>query len=124
MRIPESIKLAANNLRNNSTKAEVILWNYLKNGKLWEKFLRQKPVYVYTENNWLDRFIIADFLCFERKIIIEVDWNIHDLEEIYNLDKHKESLLKNLWYKVLRIRNEEIYDDIENGLEKIRDSFK
>jgi len=120
MKIPNNIKLASQNLRNNSTKAEVILWNYIKNKKLWVRFLRQKPVYVYTEDNWLDRFIIADFYCFEKKNILEIDWNIHDLEEVYELDKHKEKLLENLWYKVLRIRNDEVFSDIKGVLEMIR----
>lgn len=121
MKIPDTIKQTAQKLRNNSTKAEVVLWNYIKNEKLWVRFLRQKPIYVYTENNWLDRFIIADFYCFEKKIILEIDWNIHDLEEVYELDKVKEQLLNNLWYKVLRIRNEEILSNIDGVLERIRE---
>lgn len=84
--------------------------------KLWIKFLRQKPVYVFTEDSWFDRFIIADFYSFDKKLILEIDWNIHDLEEIYELDNVKEELLKNLWFKVLRIRNEEIFEDVEDVL--------
>lgn len=91
--------------------------------KLWIKFLRQKPVYVYTENNWLDRFIIADFYCFEKKLILEIDGSIHNVKEIYELDKIKEDLLKNLWFTVLRIRNEEILEDIEKVLVRIRNAF-
>ncbi len=120
MKIPEHIKQAAQKLRNNSTPAEVKIWNYIKNEKLWVKFLRQKPVYVYTEDNWLDRFVIADFYCFEKKLILEIDGNIHDLEEVYELDKHKEKLLENLWYKVIRIKNEEVLSNIDWVLERIR----
>lgn len=123
MKIPDIIKLTAQKLRNESTKAEVILWNYIKNEKLWIKFLRQKPIYVYTEDSWLDRFIIADFYCFEKKFIVEIDGNIHDLDEVYKLDKIKEKLLNNLWYKVFRIKNEEIFDDVEKVLERIRGAF-
>ncbi len=123
MKIPDSIKLIAQKLRNKSTKAEVILWNYIKNEKLRIKFLRQKPVYVFTEDSWFDRFIIADFYCFEKKLIIEIDWSIHDLGEIYELDKVKEDLLKNLWFKVLRIRNEEIFENIEKVLDRIKEAF-
>lgn len=124
MKIPDIIKLTARKLRNNSTKSEIVLWNYIKNEKLWVKFLRQKPVYVFTENNWLDRYIIADFYCFEKKIIIEVDWSIHYLEEIYLLDKEKENLLSKLWFRVIRVRNDEIFNDIKSVLEKIRKSLE
>lgn len=123
MKIPDAIKLVAQELRNNSTKSEVILWNYLKNEKLWMKVLRQKPVYVYSEESWLDRFVIADFYCFEKKLIVEIDGNIHDLGEVYTLDRVKEELLGNLWYKVVRIRNEEILNDIDGVLRKIREAL-
>ena len=72
MKIPEVIKKVSQDLRNNSTPAEIELWKYIKNEKLWVKFLRQKPVYVFTEDNWFDRFIIADFLCFDKKLILEI----------------------------------------------------
>ncbi len=123
MKIPDIIKETASNLRNNMTISEVILWNYLKNSSLWVKFLRQKPVYVYTENSWLDRYIIPDFYCHERKVVIEVDWSIHNLKEIYNLDLHKEELLKNLWFKIIRITNTEIDTDIKNVLLKIKNNL-
>lgn len=121
MKTPDIIKIAAQNLRNNSTPSEVLVWNEIKNEKLWAKFLRQKPVYVYTEDNWLDRFIIADFYCFEKKLIIEIDGNIHDFEEVYELDRVKEELLKNLWYRVIRVKNEEVLSDMDGVLEMIRE---
>jgi very-short-patch-repair endonuclease len=34
MKIPEIIKIAANSLRKNSTKAEIVLWEHIKNEKL------------------------------------------------------------------------------------------
>ena len=120
MKIPEVIKNAANFLRKNSTKAEIILWEHIKNEKLWIKFLRQKPIYVYTEDNWLDRFIIGDFYSATQKLILEIDWEIHNQKDVYELDQVKEKLLKNLWYKVLRIKNEEIFWDIKWVLEKIK----
>ena len=123
MKIPDIIKISAQNLRNNSTKAEIYLWNYIKNNKLWVKFLRQKPIYVFTEDTLLDRFIIADFYSFDKKLIIELDWSIHNLKEVYELDKIKEELLKNLWYKVLRIKNEDVFNDINWVLERIRKAF-
>ena len=124
MKIPEIIKITARKLRKNMTKAEVILWNFIKDESIWYKFLRQKPIYVYTENNWLDRFIIADFYCHDKKIVIEIDWSIHDVSEVLELDLHKEKLLKDLGIKVIRIKNEEIFSNINNVLEIINEEIK
>ena len=103
------------------TPAENIFWNYVKAKKfLWLKFQRQIPIYVFTEDNWLDRFVIPDFICFEKKLIIEIDGTIHNLEKIYLLDREKEKLLENEGFKIIRIRNEEVIEDIEKVLEKIK----
>ena len=105
------------------TESEKILWEELKSKKVKYKFLRQKPIYLYTENSWLDRYVIPDFCSLEIKLIIEVDWSIHDVEEIYLLDKEKEKLLNQKWFKVVRIRNEEIKNDLSLIMSKIINSF-
>ena len=121
--IPDIIKETARKLRKNMTESEKILWEELKSKKVKYKFLRQKPIYLYTENSWLDRYVIPDFCSLEIKLIIEVDWSIHDVEEIYLLDKEKEKLLNQKWFKVVRIRNEEIKNDLSLIMSKIINSF-
>ena len=118
--IPEIIKIAARDLRKNMTKPEEVLWKELKARKLnWLKFWRQSPTYVYTENSWLDRYVIPDFLCSEHKLIIELDWSIHNKPEVYFLDREKEKLLQNIWYTVIRFQNEEILQNLDTVLQKI-----
>lgn len=114
------IKIVCRKLRQNMTESEKILWDRIKNLKIWKKFYRQKPIFVSKENFWLDRYIIADFYSPENKLIIELDWNIHEVDEIFNLDREKEILLKNRWYSVIRFKNDEIYKDIEWIIEKIK----
>jgi imidazole glycerol-phosphate synthase subunit HisF len=120
MIVPEIIKIAARNLRNNMRKAEVELWSHIKNKSIWARFMRQKPIYVYTENSWHNRFIIADFYCAEKQIVIELDWGIHLQKEVLQLDQEKEDLLENKEIKVLRFENEEIFNNIKWVLEKIK----
>ena len=56
-------------LRQSSTKAEKILWEYLRNRNLdGMKFRRQHPI---------DKFI-ADFYCHEKKLVVELDGAVHD----------------------------------------------
>ena len=119
-KIPEIIKITARKLRQDMTDVEKILWEKVRNRKLkWKKFLRQFPIYVFTENSGLDRFIIPDFVCKEEKLIIELDWSIHNLKEIYLLDREKEKLLIQNWYKIIRFENKDILDNINNVLESI-----
>lgn len=120
MKIPDKIKEAARNLRNNMTESEIILWTFIKSKKLWIKFLRQKPMHIFTEDNGLDRYIIPDFFCFDKKLILEIDGSIHNIKEIYELDLYKQKLLEQQGYRVLRIKNENIKNDIYSVIESIQ----
>ncbi|MDQ7009097.1 MAG: DUF559 domain-containing protein [Candidatus Gracilibacteria bacterium] len=117
---PEIIKETARKLRQNLTPAEKILWEKIRANKIGIKFYRQKPILVMTENSMLDRYIISDFYSPKNKVVIELDGGVHNIEEVYLLDKHKEELLKNKGYKVIRFRNEEIFENLELVLQKIK----
>ncbi len=121
--VPEIIKETARNMRKNMTKSEEILWNALKLRKVKYKFLRQKPIYLYSEDSWLERYIIADFCSLELKLIIEVDGNIHNQEEIALLDREKEKLLTQKWFRVLRFTNDEITNHLDTVINVISQSF-
>jgi very-short-patch-repair endonuclease len=78
------LKELARNLRNNSTKAEIKLWRYLKGTQLMGyNFHRQKPVDNY----------IADFFCNTLMLAIELDGYSHSFEEVFEKDKKKEQQL-------------------------------
>jgi very-short-patch-repair endonuclease len=107
------------------TPAEKALWEEIRRWKIyWKQFQKQKPIFVYKENSKLSRYIIADFICLEDKLIIELDGSIHNIPEVLQLDKYKEQLLENLWFRVLRFKNVEVFDDLEDVLWKIEESFK
>ena len=60
---------AAGILRRNMTKAELVLWDKLKDKKIFKsKFRRQHPVDIF----------IVDFYCHEYKLVIEIDGEIHN----------------------------------------------
>lgn len=121
--IPDIILEAARELRKNMTQSEKLLWEELKWRKLWWKFLRQKPIFLYEEQEWFPRYCIPDFCNLENKILIEVDGNIHEDLEIYNLDREKEIFLKNKNFIVIRIKNNEIFENIDRVVENIVASF-
>ena len=110
--ISDAIKIAARDLRKNMTDSEKKLWNELKNQKLGVKFMRQRPLYVYTEYSWLDRYIIPDFCCLEQNLLIEIDWWVHLENEVLLLDVEKEKLISQKWFRLLRFTNTEVKDNI------------
>ena len=107
----------ARELRQNMTEAEQMLWKQLRNRKFMGlKFLRQHPI-IYQVINNQPRYFIADFMCYEKNLVIEVDGLIHEFQK--EEDEHRENILESLGLNVLRIRNEEV-KDISTALEKIR----
>lgn len=124
MKIPDIIKQAARDLRKNMTPSEKILWDEIRRWKILEKqFQKQKPIFLYEENSWFPRYIIADFVCLDTKLIIELDGSIHDIPEVLLLDKHKEELLQQRWFKIIRFTNEQVMNDISKVLEEIKESL-
>ena len=102
-------------LRKNLTPAEATLWRYLKNKQLDERrFRRQFSVENYT----------LDFYCPAEKIAIELDGDYHFSEEGMIHDAARDQFLIGFGIKVIRFENEEIFANIEDVLERIRNSFK
>jgi len=97
-------------LRKNQTKVEEILWWYLRNRGVGVKFKRQHSVGGY----------ILDFICAEKKLIIELDGEIHNTEEAKQNDAVRDKYFRGLGYKVLRFKNGEVEVNVEKVLDKIK----
>ncbi|NEU10084.1 DUF559 domain-containing protein [Flavihumibacter sp. R14] len=100
-------------LRKQMTKAEACLWKYvLKARKLrGYQFRRQRPVLRY----------IADFMCTELMLIIEVDGITHDWEEIHEKDLTREQEIKAVGFTILRFTDEEVLKNINAVLAYLED---
>jgi leucyl-tRNA synthetase len=110
------IKKHSQELRQNMTESEKLLWAKIKNRKLAGfKFIRQHPI-IYKGNLIRLNYFIADFYCNEKKLVIELDGPIHEATKEY--DEFRDSELENLGIKVLRIKNEELAN-INEVLQKI-----
>ena len=110
--IPYNPKLKefARQLRNNSTKSEILLWLQLKGKQMrGYDFHRQKPI---------DNYIV-DFFCIELMLAIELDGYSHKNIEIYEKDKQKEIRLNELGVYVLIFEDKEVYHDMQNVLRTI-----
>jgi len=102
-------------LRNNQTEAEKELWRCLRYAKSGVKFRRQFPL-IYLKDN-KKSFFVADFICLEKKLIIEVDGKIHEKQK--ESDDARDLILKNLGYSVIRIKNEDIFCNLNLVLKTI-----
>jgi very-short-patch-repair endonuclease len=97
-------------LRQNETSAEARLWGYLRDRRLQgHKFVRQKPIGKF----------IADFVCFECKLIVEVDGATHGDAYEVAYDLRREAYLRGEGYEIYRCGNEDVYMNLEGVLDGI-----
>jgi very-short-patch-repair endonuclease len=105
-----NLKELARQLRNNSTKAEIILWQKLKGKQMYGyDFHRQKPVDNYR----------IDFFCHELMLGIEVDGYSHQIIEVFNKDVKKEGVMNMLGIHILRFSDEQVLKDTDNVIRAI-----
>lgn len=104
------LKDFAKRQRNNPTLAESFLWAQLKGGHLGVKFQRQHIIYDY----------IADFVCLEESIIVEVDGGYHFVGDQILKDTERTEFLESLGFKVIRFTNEEVLYDTNNVTNRIK----
>ena len=97
-------------LRNNSTKAEKLLWDKIKHSQLGHKFRRQHSIKQY----------IVDFYCSELNLIIEVDGDVHDYKKQREKDWIREKYLEKLNFRIVRFSNYQIIMEIDKVLEKLK----
>jgi len=90
----------ARDLRRNNTEAEAKLWQCLKAKRLGVKFRRQVPIGPY----------IADFICHELSLIVEVDGGHHSENA---KDEVRTKFLNNEGFEVLQFWNNDVIDNLE-----------
>lgn len=97
----------AKQLRRNMTDSEKLLWYHLRAHRFaGAKFKRQQPLGSY----------IVDFICFEAKLVIEIDGGQHfDSDQ----DRQRDGWLRSQGFEVLRFWNNEVLGQTESVMEKI-----
>ena len=99
----------AKELRQNTTDAEGLLWWYLKDKQLGFKFRRQQPI---------DKYIV-DFICLEKKLIVELDGRHHNNEKNIKYNNERSNFLKSQGFNIIRIWNNELFTNTDGVLESI-----
>jgi len=97
--------------RRQTTKAENILWQYLRNSNTGFKFRREHII---------DKFIV-DFVCLEKGLIVEVDGNHH--LNITEEDQLRTEILSEYGFEVIRFTNQEVLSNPQAVTSKIREKL-
>ena len=92
------------------TEAEILLWQHIQARRLSVKFNRQHIIGDY----------IVDFVCIEKKLIIEVDGGYHSEYEQIEKDEFRTERLNAMGFTVIRFSNEEVIGNILGVINKIK----
>jgi very-short-patch-repair endonuclease len=98
-------------MRREPTRAERILWRALRNKQAGAKFIRQHPIGPY----------IADFFCFEARLVIEVDGDQHALDDGLRHDAARDAYLRLQGMTVKRYSNHDVLTNIQGVMNEILD---
>ena len=105
-------KTKARELRKNLTEAERTLWRYLRLRQFdGNKFRRQQPIGKY----------IVDFVCLEKKLIVEVDGGQHSEQVVY--DSERNEWLERQGFRILRFWNNQVLKEIDAVKERIMEEL-
>ena len=100
-------------LRKHATKAEACLWKYTLNKRpMGFQFSRQRPVLNY----------IADFMCTELMLIIEVDGATHFMDDLPNNDLKRQADLEAIGFTVFRFEDEGVLKNM-SGIQTVLEQF-
>ena len=98
----------ARTLRRSFTDAEQRVWRLLRNRTLQDfKFRRQHPIGPY----------VADFVCLEQRLIIEVDGSQHAEQAHY--DSQRTTRFEAAGYRVLRFWDNDVLTNTESVMQAI-----
>ena len=100
--------------RAKAVQAETIMWRALRDRRCeGAKFQRQVPLGKY----------IVDFVCFESRLIVEIDGPTHDSAVARATDASRDAWLDSQGFRILRLSNELVIASSELAVAKIREAI-
>ena len=104
----------ASKLRENMTKAEQKLWEYLRKKPNGYKFRRQHPMGSF----------VLDFYCHKLRISIEVDGGYHLSSEQKERDEERTAHLESLGITEYRFTNKEVMSEFDKSIDSINEILR
>ena len=104
------LKENAKHMKQYPTEAESVMWELIRRKQLGVVFKRQ---YIIDE-------YIVDFVCLEKRLVIEIDGGYHSTGEQQESDASRNNRLAALGYRILRFSNSEVMVQPDNVVERIK----
>lgn len=105
----------AKQLRQTMTRAETLLWRYIKAHRTdGLGFRRQVPLGNY----------VVDFVCLSAKLIVELDGETHDFVSRQIADGKRDAFLTSEGFRVLRFTNDQVLSNLAGVIEAIREAAR
>jgi very-short-patch-repair endonuclease len=109
--VKDPLTSVARKLRSNSTEAEKCLWQALRSQGLGVKFRRQAVIGPY----------VVDFVCFEKKLVVEVDGGQHCQNQS---DSIRDEWLSSQGFGTLRFWNNDVLENLDGVTQKIKERLE
>ena len=109
--VPNRLIPLARTLRREATRAERRLWQGLRREQLAGFRFRRQVI--------LAGFI-ADFVCYDARMVVEVDGATHSTDQEIAHDAARSAVLAQQGYDILRFTNEDVFGNLDGVLETIR----
>jgi very-short-patch-repair endonuclease len=109
--MPNRLIPLARTLRREATRAERRLWQGLRREQLAGFRFRRQAI--------LAGFI-ADFVCYDARMVVEVDGATHSTDQEIAHDATRSAVLAQQGYDILRFTNEDVFGNLDGVLETIR----
>ncbi len=108
--VPEKHRAYARSLRRGMTDAERLVWSKVRAHRLAGLgFRRQVPMLGF----------IADFVCHDARLVVELDGGQHTLEDHRRLDERRDGIFETAGFRVLRFFNPEVFGGLDDVVETI-----
>ncbi|MFD0764008.1 endonuclease domain-containing protein [Mucilaginibacter lutimaris] len=104
------LKALARKLRKDMTFGETLLWNELKEDKLWG--------FDFDRQRCIDNYIV-DFYCKPLMLAIEIDGMSHNREEALNKDELRQQKLEGFGITFIRFSEADVKHDMANVIRAI-----
>jgi very-short-patch-repair endonuclease len=110
-KVSRALQERARELRKNMTPAEKMLWGQLRHNRLnGLQFRRQQIINPY----------IVDFYCHTKALVVEVDGDIHDLQQDYDVERSNYLIARG--FHMLRVTNDDVMHNLLSVIHKIKEA--
>ncbi len=110
-KVSRELQERARELRRNMTPSEKILWEKLRHNRLNGLQFRRQQI--------IDSYIV-DFYCHAKALVVEVDGDVHDLQQDYDAERDNHLMARG--FQVLRISNNDVKENMMIVLQTISEA--